>query len=77
MEVPDAVGHYVSQWAKDTLLYFEKTDYLTDLLLSYYPTRASFKSGYKIIKKWLTLGFTEDNSICWVGEKSVPLQMPK
>ena len=55
MEVPDAIGHYVSQWAKDTLVYFEKTDYLTDLLLNYYPTRASFNNSFYLGMKEILL----------------------
>jgi hypothetical protein len=61
MEIPQSVGNYVSQWARDTLVYFAKTDYLTELLQEYFPTRTSFKTGEKMIKNWLRLGLSQDD----------------
>jgi hypothetical protein len=60
MEIPSSIGHYVSQWVRETMTYFQKTDYLTNLLETYFPTRTSFKLNETLIKSWLRQGLNED-----------------
>jgi hypothetical protein len=54
-ELPEAIGNYVSQWASCALDFFEKTDYIVSLLLTFY-NYATFNESEEIIKNYLRKG---------------------
>ena len=60
IEIPVAIGNYLSQWAECALDYFEKTDFIVALLLTIFSP-PTFQQNDVEIKRWLRLGLPKQD----------------